>query len=80
MARTGVEPVRLGDLAPGTARHVSDAELVAIARAVPLALRGGSVRAAYKSDAGRPCERSIRARKPKNRAAVAASVVCGHVV
>ena len=80
LARTGVGPVRLGDLAPGTARHVSDAELVAIARAVPLALRGGSVRAAYKSDAGRPCERSIRARKPKNRAAVAASVVCGHVV
>ena len=46
---------------------MTDAELVAIARAIPLALRGGAARKAHEPDAGRPCERSIRARKAKNR-------------
>ena len=67
MARTAVGPVQLGALAPGTARPVTDAELAAIARAIPLALRGGAARKAHEPDAGRPCERSIRARKAKNR-------------
>ena len=70
LARTAVGPVRLGTLAPGAARPVTDAELVAIARAIPLALRGGAARKAHQPDAGRPCERSIRARKAKNRGVV----------
>ena len=41
--------------------------LRAIARAVPLRLRGGAARKGHQPDAGRPCERSIRARKAKNR-------------
>ena len=47
-----------------------DEELRAIARAVPLRLRGGAARKAHEPDAGRPCERSIRARKAKNRVVV----------
>ena len=47
-----------------------DDELKAIARAVPLRLRGGAARKAHQPDAGRPCERSIRARKAKNRGVV----------
>ena len=70
LARTAVGPVQLGTLAPGTARPVTDDELKAIARAVPLRLRGGAARKAHQPDAGRPCERSIRARKAKNRGVV----------
>ena len=70
LARTAVGPVELGALAPGAARPVTDDELAAIARAIPLSLRGSAARKAHEPDAGRPCERSIRARKAKNRGVV----------
>ena len=70
LARTAVGPVQLGALAPGAARPVTDAELAAIARAIPLSLRGGATRKAHKADPMRPCERSIRARKANNRGVV----------